>query len=120
MQRVEQAVPATRPLALVGWKEQLMLQIDRPVLHFGFRRDPAQELRDAVAWLKAEPDGQILVAATRMPPCLDATRARPVAFRHRRQWMLADARALTGACEPGAPIEMPRLYDPALGRLQPP
>jgi 4-amino-4-deoxy-L-arabinose transferase-like glycosyltransferase len=120
MQRVEQAVPATRPLALVGWKEQLILQIDRPVLHFGFRRDPGQELRDAVAWLKAEPDGQILVAATRMPPCLDATRARPVAFRHRRQWMLADARALTGACKPGAPIEMPRLYDPALGRLQPP
>lgn len=115
MADVREMAPMPRPLALAGWKEQLLLQIDRPVYHFGFRRDPREELRDAAAWLRAEPGGQLLVPRRQMTPCLDAARARPLAFRHGAQWMLADAGALTGACKAEDAMQPPRLYVPALG-----
>jgi hypothetical protein len=116
MADVRRAVPEPRPLAMIGWKEQLMLQVDRPVVHFGFRRERESELRDAAAWLASERGGVLLVAASQMAPCLDAARARPVALRHRRAWMLADAAALTGECAGAAGAgEAPRLYVPALG-----
>ena len=115
MADVKRAVPAPRPLAIIGWKEQLMLQVDRPVVHFGYRRAPDAELRDAAAWLASEPGGVLLVAAAQMAPCLDSARAVPLAFRHRRAWMLADASALTGACAGAGVGEAARLYVPALG-----
>lgn len=119
MAHVQDMAPMPRPLALAGWKEQLLLQVDRPVTHFGFRRDPEEELHDAAAWLRAEPDGQLLVARGQMSPCLDAARARPVAYRHRAQWMLAGVGALTDACMDDATSQSPRFYVPALGRNQP-
>ncbi|MFU8894872.1 MAG: phospholipid carrier-dependent glycosyltransferase [Gammaproteobacteria bacterium] len=114
MAEVRRAVPSSRPLAMMGWKEQLMLQVDRPVVHFGFRREPKAELRDAASWLEGEPGGVLLVAASQMAPCLDGAKAQPVALRHGRAWMLADAAALTGECA-GAVGEAVRFYDPALG-----
>lgn len=116
MAQVEAAVPPSRPLALAGWKEQMMLQAQRPVVHFGYRREPGAELRDAAAWLAAEPGGRLLIPAALMAPCLAAERARPVAVRHRRAWMLADASAITGACGGQGAGSAARLYDPAAGR----
>lgn len=118
MAAVERAVPAPRPLAMIGWKEQLALQVHRPVIHFGFRRNAAEELVDAAAWLRAEPEGRLLVAAGQMEPCLDAAAAAPVALRHGKRWMLAGAEALTGRCAGIPATEGPRLYDPALGGLR--
>lgn len=118
MATVQHTVPASQSLALVGWKEQFVLQADRPIVHFGFRRDPQEELHDAAAWLRAQPGRRVLIAASQMAPCLDVTLARPVAFRHRAHWLLADAGALTGACAGVVATQAPRLYDPALGRLR--
>ena len=104
MAQVRAMVPASQPLALVGWKEQLMLQAGRPVTHFGFRRERREELDDAAAWLVVEPGGVLLVAASQMAPCLDPGRARAVAYRHGKEWMLAGPAALTGACEAAEPM----------------
>lgn len=117
MARAQHAVPLPQPLALVGWPEQLLLHAARPVDHFGFRRPAPDALRDAVAWLAEHPDGRLVIAAAATAPCLDATRAQPLAFRHRRQWLLAGREALTGDC-PAAPYaQPPRHYDPATGGL---
>ena len=50
-------------LALVAYKEQFLLYLDRPTVNFGHRRwlEGPQESHDAAAWLNAEPDRVLLV-----------------------------------------------------------
>jgi len=52
-------------LALVNYKEQFLLYLDRPTVNFGHRRwlEGAQESYDASAWLNAKPDRVLLVPA---------------------------------------------------------
>ena len=58
-------VKAEEQLALVGYKEQFLLYLDRPTVNFGHRRgfEGAQESYDAAAWLNAAPDRVLLVPA---------------------------------------------------------
>ena len=50
-------------LALVAYKEQFLLYLDRPTVNFGHRRwlEGPQESYDASAWLNAAPDRVLLV-----------------------------------------------------------
>ena len=50
-------VQAGEQLALVAYKEQFLLYLDRPTVNFGHRRwlEGPQESYDAAAWLNAEP-----------------------------------------------------------------
>jgi len=52
-------------LALVNYKEQFLLYLDRPTVNFGHRRwlEGPQESYDAAAWLNAAPDRVLLVPA---------------------------------------------------------
>ena len=58
-------VKSTEELALVAYKEQFLLYLDRPTVNFGHRRwlEGAQESYDASAWLNAKPDRVLLVPA---------------------------------------------------------
>jgi hypothetical protein len=63
---VRSAMAQVRPgehVALVGYKEQFLLYLDRPTVNFGHRRgfEGAQESFDAAAWLNAAPDRVLLV-----------------------------------------------------------
>jgi 4-amino-4-deoxy-L-arabinose transferase-like glycosyltransferase len=66
-------VPREEELALVSYKEQFLLYLDRPTVNFGHRRafEGAQESYDASAWLNAEPHRVLLVPADvqRKYPC---------------------------------------------------
>jgi 4-amino-4-deoxy-L-arabinose transferase-like glycosyltransferase len=111
MARVTQALPPGAELGVAGWKEQMLLHADRPVVHFGFRRDPAAELRDAAAWLEAAPERRLLIPARQMAPCLEAAAGEPMGYRHRSEWRLAGREALSGACRLERPLQA-RYYDP--------
>ncbi len=52
-------------LALVNYKEQFLLYLDRPTVNFGHRRwlEGPQESYDAAAWLNAKPQRVLLVPA---------------------------------------------------------
>ena len=63
---VRSALAQVRPgerLALVAYKEQFLLYLDRPTVNFGHRRsfEGGQESFDAAAWLNAAPDRVLLV-----------------------------------------------------------
>ena len=116
MARVAQALPAGSELGLAGWKEQILLHADRPVVHFGYRRDSAAEARDAAAWLAQKANRRLLISARQMPPCLDAQAGEPLGWRHRREWRLVAREALTGACPVQRPLYV-RHYHPAIGGL---
>ncbi len=114
MARVTQALPRDGELGLAAWKEQMLLQVDRPVVHFGFRRDPALEARDAAAWLARRSERRLLIPVRQMRPCLDPQAGQPMGSRHGHEWRLAGPEAVTGACSAPA-LSRVRHYDPASG-----
>jgi 4-amino-4-deoxy-L-arabinose transferase-like glycosyltransferase len=63
MQSVLAQVRPDEELALVAYKEQFLLYLDRPTLNFGHRRwlEGPQESYDASAWLNAGPHRVLLV-----------------------------------------------------------
>ncbi|HEX7061034.1 MAG TPA: glycosyltransferase family 39 protein [Woeseiaceae bacterium] len=86
-------------LAFVGWKEQFLLQWNRPAVHFGYRRDnDAAEAHDAAAWLSRHPDYRLVLPEDMIEPCFDAAGLRFLATAHRQRWLLADAADVTDAC----------------------
>lgn len=75
---------ADAELALVSWKEQPLLQADRPTTNFGFlRAAPAQE-RDAAAWLEQGDNRWVLLQHDNLAPCFDPGRARYMGRWHAR------------------------------------
>jgi 4-amino-4-deoxy-L-arabinose transferase-like glycosyltransferase len=63
-------------LALVAYKEQFLLYLDRPTVNFGHRRwlEGPQESYDASAWLNAGPFRVLLVPAKGLEPCFPSNR----------------------------------------------
>ena len=91
-------------LAMVGWKEQLMLHAERPVTHWGFMPDhlagvqgPAQE-RHAALWLQSEGHRALLLSDRHLEPCFVAEKGLNLGQRHRREWFLLRADAISPAC----------------------
>lgn len=102
---VESAARALRPgesLGFAGWKEQFLLQWNRPAVHFGYRRDDAEgESRDAAGWLSASPDRRLLLPQRMVEPCFDGSRLLPLGTAHRQQWLLAEEGAVLPECRTG-------------------
>jgi len=56
MRQAGERIDPQAEIGLVGWREQNLLQADRPVTEFGFSRAPADQLRRGIAWLAVKPD----------------------------------------------------------------
>jgi 4-amino-4-deoxy-L-arabinose transferase-like glycosyltransferase len=78
MQHVLEQVKPEEELALVAYKEQFLLYLDRPTVNFGHRRwlEGPQEAYDAAAWLEAGPFRVLLVPASALDPCFPQDRTR--------------------------------------------
>jgi 4-amino-4-deoxy-L-arabinose transferase-like glycosyltransferase len=108
MARVGEIAGPGGEIGLVQWKEQFVLHADRPVRHFGyFREDLEQEAREAAAWLLAAPNRVVLLPRESLAPCFDAGRCADLGPRHRKEWLVAGAEAVTEACG-GAAAAAPR------------
>ncbi|MEJ0087557.1 MAG: glycosyltransferase family 39 protein [Pseudomonadota bacterium] len=89
-------------LALVAYKEQFLLYLDRPIVNFGHRRvfEGPQESFDASAWLNAAPDRVLLVPADQLAPCFVANVAK-AGFTSGEDWSLVRAPAANACAEKG-------------------
>ena len=97
--KIESQVGPEIAMGFVGWPEQFLLQWDRPVVHFGYRRnDQEAETIDAARWLLASPDRRILLPEKLLQPCFEPNSAVAIGRAHRRNWMIADRESLSGAC----------------------
>jgi 4-amino-4-deoxy-L-arabinose transferase-like glycosyltransferase len=88
-------------LALVAYKEQFLLYLDRPTVNFGHRRwlEGPQETFDASAWLDAAPGRVLLVPEDTLAPCFEnATKAGRSSDE---DWFLVRAPALPECAEKG-------------------
>jgi 4-amino-4-deoxy-L-arabinose transferase-like glycosyltransferase len=104
MRAVGERIGAEKELGLLNWKEQNLLQADRPAVTFGFLRPRAAQELDAVAWLKAAPERRVLlVQAVNLEACFHPERAQLVGKANRRAFYLVDAGALREHCAPHPP-----------------
>jgi hypothetical protein len=107
MSGVERRLADDTELGLVDWTEQFLLQARRPVFHFGYRRNPDEEIREAVQWLSASVQRSILLPDRLAVRCFEQDALQVVGRAHRRIWVLADASMLNGHCVPSAAHPIP-------------
>jgi hypothetical protein len=102
MRAVQRQVKPGEELALVAYKEQFLLYLDRPIVNFGHRRvfEGPQESYDAAAWLNEAPNRVMLVPADQMKPCFIANVAK-AGVSSDEEWFLVRAPAATACAEKG-------------------
>jgi len=90
MREVEAMTPAGKQLGVVGYKEQYLLQLNRPSTNFGHARwrEADQEAADAALWLSQDHDRLLLVDDYVLGKCFSAASAREVGIASRTRWFL--------------------------------
>ncbi|MBI2383803.1 MAG: glycosyltransferase family 39 protein [Gammaproteobacteria bacterium] len=95
MRAVERQMRPGEELAMLDFREQMVLQADRPVTHFGYHRVKSEEPADGAAWLRERPRRVVaLSAAALRSGCFDKARLAPIGRWHGRPWYVARAEAL--------------------------
>ncbi|MBB5207481.1 ArnT family glycosyltransferase [Chiayiivirga flava] len=103
MQDVGRLIGPDAELGLVAWREQNLLQADRPATTFGFKRPFREQKRAAIAWLAEAPSSRrVLIQETAMGDCVDPARAVRVGQANRRTWWVFGMEAVTVSCRPAA------------------
>jgi len=91
-------------LALVAYKEQFLLYLDRQTVNFGHRRwlEGAQESYDAALWLNAAPNRVLLVPESTLKkyPCF-LVAITPAGVTSREEWFLVRPPAERSCAEQG-------------------
>ncbi|MEG2805952.1 glycosyltransferase family 39 protein [Stenotrophomonas sp.] len=100
MQRVGQRIGPDAQLALLAWREQNLLQADRPVTEFGFKRPWDQQWRQAGPWLQHAPHARwLLVLDQAMSPCVDRAQVVDIGSSNRNRWQLVPGSAWRADCD---------------------
>jgi 4-amino-4-deoxy-L-arabinose transferase-like glycosyltransferase len=101
MQRARALAGPDTGIALVGWKEQILLQSVGPTVEFGFRREAREQLGAALAWMRADPARRrVFLSQPDGRTCFGGGEdaAVKVGTANRRDWYLAKAEAIAPAC----------------------
>jgi len=106
-------VPQGRQLGLVGYKEQFLLNLDRPSFNFGHGRwrEGPQEAYDASLWLAADPQRRVLLVPDALvEPCFSASARIEAGQTSRETWWLVSgmpAAVCLAKGQPGRVIAYP-------------
>jgi hypothetical protein len=86
-----------RELGLVGYKNQFLLQAQRPLVHFGHARwrEAEQEAADGAAWLAAAEGRALMTSSRARQACFAEAPAVDLGFAHGERWYL-----IAGSAEP--------------------
>jgi 4-amino-4-deoxy-L-arabinose transferase-like glycosyltransferase len=101
MQAARAAAGPHATIALVGWKEQNLLQAVGPTVDFGFRRETSAQLGSALAWMRADPARRrVFLSQPAQRSCFvgEPGDALEIGNANRRRWFLANARAIGADC----------------------
>jgi 4-amino-4-deoxy-L-arabinose transferase-like glycosyltransferase len=102
MQKADALVGAEGELALVAWKEQNLLMVDRSAVEFGFVKPWHEQLAAAIRWQEEKPQTRwVFVLANAMAPCIAPDQSTYVGHANRREWWLFRSDAVAPACHGG-------------------
>ncbi len=100
MWRVGERIGPDAELALLGWREQHLLQADRHAVDFGFKRAWAEQWPLARDWLHAAPDRRwLFLRKEAVGPCMDETQVVDIGVSNRRAWALLPGSAWAAGCD---------------------
>jgi 4-amino-4-deoxy-L-arabinose transferase-like glycosyltransferase len=88
--RVEQNDDPNAELGFVGFKEQYLLNVHRPIVHFGHARwrEAEQEAADAALWLNGSESRQLVVNDYARQLCFSHAAAQALGEANRSQWYI--------------------------------
>lgn len=104
MARAERAVGPHGRIALVLWREELMLQARRPPVEFGYSTPAGKQLADARAWQSQAPAARwILVNDDALDDCVVAGHVLALGTANHVRFSLLPASATRPGCVPREP-----------------
>ena len=99
MQRVGLRIGPEAELGVVAWREQNLLQADRPVTDFGFKTSWDQQWQAAGPWLSQAPRQRwLLVLDEAISPCVDPAAVIEIGSANRNRWLLFPGTAWQADC----------------------
>lgn len=78
-------------LAILEFREQLLLQADRPVVHWSRRYPAIEQVADAMDWVRENPKHFLLLPEHLLRVCIDQDVGVRLGYRHRSDWRLVSA-----------------------------
>ena len=100
MQRAEATIDLDAELAMLGWREQHLLQAERSVTEFGFKKPWVEQWQQAHAWLLQDPTRRwLFLRKEAIGPCLDPAKVIAIGASNRREWILAPGAAWIDGCD---------------------
>lgn len=90
IKRVEQIADSTAELGFVGFKEQYLLNVHRPIVHFGHARwrEADQEAADAALWLSGSESRQLVVNDHARKLCFADMASQSLGAANRMEWYI--------------------------------
>ena len=89
MQKVQAHLAPDEELALVDYKEQFLLHLERPSVNFGHRlQNPLEEQYDAARWLNDGSRRVLLVSEPQLSPCFNLSPHEPLGQSASLSWFL--------------------------------
>ena len=99
MQAVGKRIGPDAQLGMVAWREQNLLQSDRPAKDFGFKQPWHLQWNAADRWLSADPRRRwIFVLEQALSPCVDPSQVVAIGQSNRRRWLLVPGTAWEPGC----------------------
>jgi 4-amino-4-deoxy-L-arabinose transferase-like glycosyltransferase len=101
--RIEQVSDPGRELGFVGFKEQYLLNLRRPVVHFGHARwrEVEQEAFDAAQWLSHDMQRQLIVNDYVRNLCFPEAHSASLGVSSRTAWFLVEGRPARSCVDRG-------------------
>jgi hypothetical protein len=99
MQRAAAAIGPQSDLGFVAWREQNLLQADRAVTEFGFKRSWRAQWRDAADWIAAAPHRRwLMTRKDALVDCVDRSAVIDIGRSNRRDWVVLPGTAWSPGC----------------------
>lgn len=117
---VEQRTAGVAELAIVAYKEQYLLQLRRPIVHFGHARwrEADQEAADAAAWLVQSTARAVIVNDRARSTCFAQSTGELLAEANRTRWFLVHGEAdphCVASGHPARALHYAAGFEPVLG-----
>lgn len=93
--RVEQLDDPSAELGFVGFKEQYLLTVHRPIVHFGHARwrETEQEAADAALWMSRSNRRQLVVSEQVRQACFPHAASKSLGMANRIRWYIVRGQA---------------------------
>ncbi len=114
VRQLERTADPNRELGLVAFREEHLLNLSRPIVHFGHARwrEWKVEAEDAAAWMAVDLDRQLMVDESTKQLCFADARSSALGRANRKSWFIVTGAADPGCARRGA-VAAARAYSPS-------